>query len=152
MENKSKNIVCATDFSDASSPAVDMAVGFAKQLGAKLTLVHVVQVPSYLGWDDGPAMASVHDAYVAEIRKKAEEDLAQAAGQITSQTAGIEVETSVLDGVPHQVLADLSKEADMLVLGTHGRTGLEHLLIGSVAERTVRLSECPVLTVRPKRA
>ncbi|MDD9946264.1 MAG: universal stress protein [Myxococcales bacterium] len=145
-----QHIICATDFSDASRPAIEAAVQFAARFRAKLNLVHVLHAPAYAGWDDGPATAAVHSAFLDDLRKAAEEGLAEArklASAVTDEP--VELETNLVEGVPHQVLAEMSHEADLLVLGTHGRTGLQHLLIGSVAERTVRLSECPVLTIRP---
>lgn len=139
-----KRIVCATDLVATSDRAVEVATGLAKDFGASLTLVHVVHAAPYLGWDGAAAMAAIHDNYLDELRRRAKESLAEVAQGID----GVSLDTNVLNGVPHEVLSSLSKEADLLVLGTHGRGGLEHMLVGSVAERTVRLAEGAVLTVR----
>lgn len=139
-----KRVVCATDLGAASQRALELSAGLAKGFGATLTLVHVVHAAPYLGWDGAAAMATVHDNYLDELRRRAKESLSEVAQGIE----GVTVDTSVLTGVPHEALAAVSKEADLLVLGTHGRGGLEHMLIGSVAERTVRVAEGSVLTVR----
>lgn len=139
-----RRIVCATDLTSVSARAVEVATSMAKAFGASLTLVHVVHAAPYLGWDGAAAMAAIHDSYLDELRRGAKESLAELAQGIE----GVSVDTNVFNGVPHEVLGSLAKEADLLVLGTHGRGGVEHMLIGSVAERTVRLAEGAVLTVR----
>ena len=143
-----KHIVCATDFSDASRPAIEAAAAYTAQFGAQLTIVHVLHAPAYAGWDDGPATAAVHSAFLEDQRKAAHHALEEAKQLALATSPSIDVETSLVEGVPHQALAEMSNESDLLVVGTHGRRGVQHMLVGSVAERTVRLAGCPVLTVR----
>jgi len=139
-------ILVPVDFSDCSTEAIRLGSELARRFEAKLTLLHVFQPFSYV-IPDGyvlysanqlGALLSAFDAQLASAKKEAE-----AAGAPA-------VTTTQLQGVPAQEISDLAKaeKFDLIVMGTHGRTGLQHVLLGSVAERVVRHAECPVLTVR----
>ena len=140
------NIVAAVDFSETSDHAVEQAVDLASRLGAKLHLVHVYQLPVY-ALPDGAVMAGAE--FVNQLTDELQKQLdAQVERHKKSQIA---IDAHLLRGVPHTEVVRFAKEdakADLIVMGTHGRTGLEHLLLGSVAERVVRTSPIPVLTVR----
>lgn len=137
-------ILYATDFSRASRPAFRQAVRLSKQTGAPLMIVHVF-VPPILG--GGEVFPRIYEDIVAEMRyramKKLESLLAEA------KKAGVAGTAYLRRGVPHVEIARAArgKHADLIVIGTHGRTGLERLLLGSVASRTIGTSRCPVLTV-----
>lgn len=140
-------IVCATDFSEPAEAAEARAIALARSLGADVLFVHVaVEAPLY---GEGPF--TMHDATaVFETQRRwAEKELA---GRVATATArGVVGRAVVKVGVPvdeiTQIAAD--EKADMIVIGTHGRSGLGRLLLGSVAERVVRMAPCPVLTVGP---
>ncbi|MGD8861149.1 MAG: universal stress protein [Myxococcales bacterium] len=140
-----KSIVCPTDFSPCSEAALSLAKGLAQDLGAKLTLVHVFQLPFYVGWEDGPAAVAATSEFLEEQRQRAAKRLEDMVA--ACREAGIEAEAKQAEGAPHDQVIELSADADLIVMGTHGRTGLPRLVLGSVAERVVRLSKCPVLTV-----
>ncbi len=140
-----KRILVPVDFSEFSKKAVRYAVRFAEQFGASLILVHVVDPVRYPeSVIIPPAMEEANQARVRQARK--------ALGAFARKVLPVTVtsETVPLLGVPFEEIVKAAKtmEADLIVIGTHGHTGLKHLLLGSTAERVVRLAPCPVLTVR----
>ena len=139
-------IVVPTDFSDCAEEAWALAQRMAAALGSELVLAHVlVETPLY---DEGPfTMERTKRVYEA-ARKWAEETIEHWAG--TARGKGLKVRTVLRTGVPYREIVDLAanERADLVLIGTHGRGGLDRALLGSVADRVVRLSPCPVLTVR----
>jgi nucleotide-binding universal stress UspA family protein len=142
-----KRIACAVDFSDASAKALSYAATLARRLGAELLLVHVCATLAY-------AMASesytVRPDLLIELKAHLKGELeALAAAQARP---GLKVTSQLIEGVPYKAIHEAAQQshADMIVVGTHGRTGFEHLLLGSVAERLVRTSSLPVVTVHPQ--
>lgn len=145
-----KKILCPIDFSPSSDRALNLAVELARSFGASLEIVHVFQVPLYVGWEDGPVAIGETARYIEEARGKVSQELVALEQRV--RDTGVTVSSRQVDGLPHQRIAELSAAVDLIVLATHGRTGLPHLFMGSVAERVVRLSRCPVVTVPPERA
>ncbi|MFO8006157.1 MAG: universal stress protein [Candidatus Brocadiia bacterium] len=139
-------IVCAVDFSKYSDHALRYALSLARLFGAELTVVHVVEMPFLPSY----SMAGVPDLSmpVEELEENAREHLNEKLEQCRSEHADVEAE--VLTGSPFVEIIDFARqvEADLIVMGTHGRSGLRQLLIGSVAEKVVRKAPCPVLTVK----
>jgi nucleotide-binding universal stress UspA family protein len=143
-------IICATDFSESAEPAEAQALRLARALGADLVYVHVTVETALYG--EGPfSMSEVQRVYDAQ-REWATETLA--ARVTAAKERGVPARMVVKAGVPHAEIVKTAQDeaAEMIVVGTHGRSGLERLLLGSVAERVVRLAPCPVLTVRPHEA
>ncbi|HEU5320935.1 MAG TPA: universal stress protein [Methylomirabilota bacterium] len=140
-------IVHATDFSEPAAAAESRAVRLAKVLDADLVYLHVAtEAPLY---GETPfAMGDVRGVYESQ-RRWAQGELQ--ARVDAARAAGVRARALLRVGVAHaEILKAAGEEhAEMVVLGTHGRTGLDRLLLGSVAERVVRLAHCPVLTVRP---
>lgn len=136
------HILIPTDGSDAAEAAVDQAVGLATEFDAVLHVLYVVDTSAV-----APEMgaASVLDAFEQAGQTAVDEviDTAQSAGVGT-------VEGMVGRGSPHKTILEYTdnNDIDLIVMGTHGRTGLDRYLLGSVAEKVVRLSDAPVLTVR----
>lgn len=146
-----RTMIIPFDFSDHSRAATLAAVDLGKQLKADLHLVHVLQAPSYAhGYGGSMADGALPiQIDMPAIRKSAENALAKVATGIGDYPG--EIETHVVEGAA--IAATLCEtaerlHADLLVMGTHGRTGLAHAFLGSVAERTLRNAPCPVLTVR----
>lgn len=144
-----KRIMHATDFSPASRAAFARALREAKSHHAELTLVHVLSpVLGFAG--DGYLSPSTYEALARSTRawaqKKLDALLAKAKGE------RVRVRGLLVDGVAHEQIARAakSKKADLLVVGTHGRTGVARFFVGSVAGRVVATAPCPVLTVRGK--
>ena len=137
-----REILVPTDGSDASTVALDHALSLASQYDARVHGLYVVDWEPYGLVEEGKPIVvdNLHDegaAAVASIEEQAE-------------TAGVDVRTSVVEGDIHRRIVDYATDEgiDLIVMGTHGRRGLDRLLIGSVTERVVRASPVPVLTVR----
>ncbi len=141
-----EKILCPVDFSPFSKAALEEAAALAKGMGSKLCLLHAYQNPAYVLPMSGYVGPTAD--MLGRMRQQIDEELSAMAKEV--QALGIETETSCIEGVPFKVITEHAVEwgADLIVMGTHGRTGLTHALTGSVAERVVRLAECPVLITR----
>ena len=142
-------ILHPSDFSRASGAAFARAVAMAKADRAQLLLVHVLAPPIPIA-GEGYISPKVYDDLEASARKYGQKHLGVL--QTKARNAGVKAVTLVLDGVAHDQIARAakSKKADLIVIGTHGRTGLAKFFLGSVASRVVAAAPCPVLTVRGK--
>ncbi len=143
-----KKVLVPVDFSKDSFRAAEYARTFAQPFDAQLVLLHVIEPIYYASPADMYAASPNLALLIEEQRKAAETQLQQLADKLSRQ--GSRVQTLLKSGSPAQVIADTAKriKADLIIMATHGRTGLAHVLLGSVAERVVRLAPCPVLTVR----
>ncbi|HEV8440331.1 MAG TPA: universal stress protein [Methylomirabilota bacterium] len=139
-------ILVPTDFSDCAEDAWSLAQRLGGAVGAELLLAHVlVEAPLY---DESPfSMDRARNVYEG-ARKWVESSLEGWASKARSH--GLTVRVALRTGAPYQEIVALATEerADLVVMGTHGRGGLERALMGSVTDRVVRLAPCPVLTVR----
>ena len=143
-----KRILVPVDFSAPSLAALAYAVTFAKPFKARLSVLFVVE-PVYSavpGLADGAtaAMADLFD----QQRRSARAQLVRLEQRYAKR--GIKLRALLQTGAAHRAIVDAAKQtkADMIIMATHGRTGLSHFLMGSVAERVVRSATCPVLTLR----
>jgi nucleotide-binding universal stress UspA family protein len=142
-----RNILMATDFSSASRTAFRRALDLAAANRATLWIGHVVPaVPGTMSGDPLPRMYREMDLFVRRDAEKHLRALAKAATR-----AGVRARTLLLHGVAHEAIrrAARVRHADLVVLGTHGRTGAARFFVGSIAARVVATAPCPVLTVRP---
>jgi nucleotide-binding universal stress UspA family protein len=144
-----RRILHASDFSPASRPAFRRALDLARANRGSLTIVHVYSlVVPVMG--EGYATAQVYDRWLADVQADAQRRL----GRLVSRARkrGVRAKGLLLEGIAHDriVRAARSTRADLIVLGTHGRTGLGRLFLGSVAARVITLAPCPVMTVRAK--
>ena len=147
-----RSLLVPVDFSTCSDQAADWAAGLAARFGSKVTLLHIVELPAGLDRSSlvdptgtgGVAMLPVGDWAEDSARKQ----LNRVARRL--QSAGVAIDTMVRDGTPVRTILDLAEELhpDAIVMGTHGRKGLAHAFMGSVAERVVRAAPCPVITLR----
>ena len=150
MARQIRRILHATDFSKASARALDEAVSLAKQNHAELLVVHVIEpVGQYAAGEDfGGA-----ELYM-KIEEAAEQDAQRSMQKLMLKLkqARVNAKSLLLKGLAHEqiVKAARSRKANMVVIGTHGRTGLSKLFMGSVAGKVVSLASCPVVTVRGK--
>jgi nucleotide-binding universal stress UspA family protein len=135
-----KTIVVATDGSKYSALAADRAIAFAQSYGGELKVLSVVDVPTEF-YAEAPQA-------VDDLVKKAKEYVARVKQQ--AEAAGIKAEAFVGEAEAHEAITKLARDekADMIVLGSHGRTGMRRLLMGSVAEKVIGYALCPVLVVK----
>jgi nucleotide-binding universal stress UspA family protein len=134
-------ILLPTDGSDAGNRAVDQALGLAAETGATVHLLFVLEDIPY-----APEM--MDDTVEAQLREIGEAAIEEIRG--SADEAGVEVVEALRDGAPHSAILEYAADtgADLIVMGTHGRSGLDRYLLGSVTERVVRTADVPVLTVR----
>lgn len=139
-------ILFATDFSESSEYAFDYAQTLVQQSGARLVILHVINEPVDLRGFYVPHIS--FEKLEEEIRASAEQMLASFCAKRAAALPA--VEAAVVAGIPYDEIIRKAHELDasLIVLGTHGRTGLDHVLFGSTAEKVVRKARCPVLTVR----
>lgn len=139
-------ILTAIDFSENSDYAFDYALTLAKQFNAELTILHVINEP-----------VDLRGFYVPHISfEQLEREIEESANKMMEKFRAARLgdftnyKTSIVTGVPYEEIIKNAKDSgtSLIVLGTHGRTGLDHLLFGSTAERVVRGAHCPVLTIR----
>lgn len=136
-------ILVPTDGSDGVERAIDEAVGLATAVGATIHALYVVDQRGYSTLPDTKwltieeALEHEGEAAVATVAERAAD-------------AGVDAETTVADGIPHRTILEYAADhdVDVIVMGTHGRSGLEHFLIGSVTEKVIRSADIPVLVVR----
>jgi nucleotide-binding universal stress UspA family protein len=145
---KLRRILVPVDFSTHSVRALDYAAELGKPFKAELTVLYVIEpiyytVPDFAG--AGAALAGV----LEEQRTGGREQLLRLERRYAKRR--ITLRGLLQTGAPHQAICDTARrlKVDLIVMATHGRTGLLHVLMGSVAERVVRVASCPVLTLRP---
>jgi nucleotide-binding universal stress UspA family protein len=148
MTPRIKKVLVPTDFSAPSDLALEYGKSLAEQFGASLLLLHVIEDPFIAGaWSS--------EIYVADmpqlrdsLRREAESRLARLVSP--AERERLRITTEVIVGSAAQAIREVAADrgVDLLVMGTHGRSGMAHLLLGSVAEKMVRIAPCPVLTVR----
>lgn len=140
-----KKILCPVDFSQPSERAAAYAVDLAKATGGSVELLHVFQLPLVAA----PETFSFPEL-VQTMSREADEGVAEMLKR--HQGKGVTVTSVTTQGIPAAEIVRMAKEqnVDLVVIGTHGRTGLAHLLLGSVAERVMRTSPVPVLAVPHK--
>ncbi len=141
-----KNILLATDFSETSNVAARYAVEFAQKFSAKLHILHVIEEPVVT-----IPLLEVYGAPSKEEFEAAATALLES-WPLPDGAEDLDIEKRVLHGTPFlQILHDArDHEIDLIVMGSHGRGLVAHLLLGSVAEKVVRKASCPVLTIRPE--
>jgi universal stress protein A len=140
-----RNILIATDFSQDSELAVELAVELARALGAKLHLLHAYYVPIQTTPTGFIAMPA---DVIASARTDAQARLEELAKQLARHAIAVQTHSSPQD--PLNAILELARAlpADLIAMGTRGLSGIQHVLLGSVAERVVRLAPCPVLTAK----
>ncbi len=145
-----QKVLFATDFSGPAKQAEKYACAMAQQFGAELHLLHVVSTEAMLAAPDATSGYTMPASNIKEETDAAEKALVDLLDPAWAKDR--KIVRSVQVGNPTYEIVQYAKdhEIELLVIGTHGRTGLTRLLLGSLAEKLVRLAPCPVLTVHPK--
>ena len=139
-------VLVPMDFSEPSRTALAYGLGLARTFGASVHVLHAVEEPLAQGWNGFglPALPELRAQVLADAQRQLEE----AVPQLERDRQATELVTCL--GDPHREIVSFARarQVDLIVMGTHGRGGVAHLLLGSVAEKVVRDAPCPVLTVR----
>ncbi|MCC7540105.1 MAG: universal stress protein [Deltaproteobacteria bacterium] len=140
-----RKILVPVDFSPQSEVALMSAIDLAKTLGASITLLHAYEIPVYTLPDGAWTLPAAQATALADDAQRALDELVK-----KYAWAGVPITAKLCRGAPYEEITRGATEtdADLVVIATHGRTGLAHLFLGSVAERVVRTSPVPVLTIR----
>jgi nucleotide-binding universal stress UspA family protein len=147
-----RSILVPVDFSKSAWRALEYASSLASRYGAVVDVLHVWSVPQFMPPDMLGIAGSHASELVGVVQGNAETELKRLAEEAARDGISIR-RTRAEPGIPSQVILDAAKQDgyDLIVMGTQGRSGLAHVLLGSVAERVVRYAECPVMTVREKK-
>jgi nucleotide-binding universal stress UspA family protein len=139
-----QNILVPVDFGDAMQPGLDLAVALAQKFDARITLVNAFDLTPFTAMVPMAPPIDI-EPLIASVEKELKKVLA------ATRTTWPKAEAELRRGSPYDVILDVAKAhgCDLIVIGTHGRRGLARVLLGSVAEKIVRLSPIPVLTVHP---
>jgi nucleotide-binding universal stress UspA family protein len=146
IRTKVKKILLPTDFSNCSQEAMEYAISLAQVFQAQIFLLHVMELPVF-----GTDFSLMYRGIPPDLRQDLSEKMQLGVDRMKS--LGIEAERDFVIGVPAVEIIKTARkqEADLIVMGTHGRTGLAHVLLGSTAERVIQRAHCPVLTVNAAR-
>ena len=144
-----QRILAPVDFSESTPLLLEWATHLAREHGASLTLLHAYHLPVEFQQIEG---AYLPPDFWASVRSDAEGSLIRLAEPL--RASGLEVEIALCEGYAGNVIVEESarREVDLIVIGTHGLSGLKHLLLGSIAERVVHKAHCPVLSVKTEAA
>ena len=140
-----KRILIATDGSDYTKEAVSYGLWLAKELGAEVTALYVIDQTSFVSFPMDSSIVSVYSLLENEGKKAVDDVKAE------GESVGVKVTPMVLEGSPTRKVVEVATGFDLVVLGTLGRSALSKLFMGSVAERVTRYAPCPVLVVRSKK-
>lgn len=140
-----KKVLIPTDFSELSKRAGEEALPVVKKLGASVVFVHVLERLDHP--DDMTALFDEGYAYLMDRSRALLNDLV-----VKAKQAGIEASAELKNGVPHMEIVELAQQkgVDLIIMGTHGRTGFNHLMMGSQTERVLRKAVCSVMTIKAK--
>ncbi len=146
-------ILVPVDFSEYMEQVVGYAASLARRFGSTLKLLHVVQIPilpEAINWMGAGVPTAVETGIAEDLVKTAKQNLNKL--KQSNQVQDLPIEIIVAEGVPFVEIIRMvgQEQADLVVMGSHGRTGISHLLMGSVAEKVVRKAPCPVLCIKPE--
>ena len=138
-----KKVMFPTDFSEFSIRVLPCAVALCRMFGARLHLTHIAEPPMF--------MPEMLPQSAVELEAEQRDSATKQLEEIAKTVDGVGVDIDVRTGLPHRLIAEIVDEgsADLVVIPTHGRSGLRHMFFGSVAEKVVRSAPCPVMTIRP---
>lgn len=143
-----RKILCAIDFSEYTEEVLAYACEIAKRFDAELHLIHVIPLVAYIA----PYETFLLPENMLEMERSMDKEAEEQFEKVLS-TLEVQAKKILRKGIAFAEIVEYARNEgiDLIVVGTHGRTGVQHILIGSVAEKVVRKSPCPVLTVRPRK-
>lgn len=148
-----KHVVVGIDLHETSLAALRLALSLAAPLGARVTLIHVLEPTPAPPGLEAFALEGMPPDWEERLSRGRQEAVRGRLADLVAayRDPAVPMEAQVVTGLLPAALVEATRglQADLLVLGTHGRSGVAHLLLGSVAEKVVRAAPCPVLTVRP---
>lgn len=146
-----EHLMVATDFSACSNAALDHAIHLAEKMTARLTLLHIFESPFFYPTETPLGAYPEVYQWLQDFKQEEVKKLDALRDKIRKE--GLPVEAIFKEGVPSVEIIQTAKAvgADLIVMGTHGRRGLSHIVMGSVAERVAREAPCPVFIVREKK-
>ncbi|MFW6304676.1 MAG: universal stress protein [Candidatus Saliniplasma sp.] len=139
-----KKILIPTDGSEANSVAVEKGLSLARLLGAKAKILFVVDTSTFIDLPPDDLVTNI----TSHMKNKGEDVLDNI--EEKAEEFGVSIERSVKEGHPAEIIIQESKDVDIIVIGTHGRSGFSRLLLGSTAEKVIRHAECPVMVMKIK--
>jgi nucleotide-binding universal stress UspA family protein len=140
--NRFNKILIPTDGSENTKSAIAQGLELAKAMGSEVTALYVVDQASFVNFPMDATVVSIYSLLEKEGKEAVDYVVRE------GEKAGVKVEGKVVEGNPAKKIIEEAENYDLVVMGTLGRTGISKLLLGSVAERVVRLAPCPVLVVR----
>ncbi len=140
-----RRILVPVDFSEHADAVIEWGAHLAEEHGSEVVLLHAYHLPVEFQQLEG---AYLPPDFWTSVKREAEQSLSRFVEQLRAR--GLDVDARVREGYPATVIVEEAKglPADLVVIGTHGLSGLTHLLLGSIAERVVQKAHCPVLTVK----
>ncbi len=147
MPSPFQTILVPTDFSEDAETALDLALSLAADSGAAIHLLHAYEIPIGVV---PPYGIELPPSLITDVRDAAARRLEKSAEKVRAR--GLRCDAHLVHGRPVDGIVDAAERlrADLVVMGTRGLTGLKHVLLGSVAERTIRFAPCPVLTAKSR--
>jgi universal stress protein A len=147
-----RKVLCPVDMNLDAGSTAEEAAGLARALGAELLLLHVMGEPAFALGDPMLAPGEVTSFALPQLNEEYRAEMQRRLDELGEQlrATGVSVSTLLLRGSPHEAIVSTAdnEHVDMIVMATHGRKGISHLLLGSVAERVVRTSKIPVMTLK----
>ena len=139
-----ERILVATDGSEKNQPAVRKGLEIARECGSAIDAIYVI--------DETPFTSAQAEVSTVDLYMQLKEEGERAVGQVKQMADGMRVETRILSGKPAQVITEFAtrNRVDLIVVGSQGKSGLERLLLGSIAESIIRMADCMVLVVKSK--
>jgi universal stress protein A len=147
MKQTLSRILVPTDFSSSSDAALEYATMLADRLSASMHVLHVIEEPDVAGWG-----SEIYISELPRMREAAQQEAERRLNGIVTarELVRLKVSTEIADGRAARAIVDVARQQqiDLIVMGTHGRSGVARLLLGSVTEKVLRTAPCPVLAVR----
>jgi nucleotide-binding universal stress UspA family protein len=140
--NSFKKILIPTDGSEYTKTAIAKGLALAKSMDAEVTAMYVVDQTSFINFPMDSTIVSVYSLLEKEGKEAVDYIVAE------GQKIGVKVNPVIEEGAPARKITEASKNFDLIVMGTLGRTGVSKILLGSVAEKVVRYAQCPVMVIR----